>query len=322
MKMAKKNNTLQEVADFLQAQQEVTLLAHVRPDGDTLGSAIGLKRCLEALGKRVQVLCADPVSPRYRDLSDGQERLEGTPRGAVVCIDMASPELAGDYQKLAEEADLVIDHHPTNPFYGKCNYVDAAAGATGEILVDLAQLLGVLPQKAAEALYTAIATDTGCFKYGNTTEKTHLRAAALIQTGFDLTAVNRRLFQTKSRAELEITRLAMETLRFYGNNRIVTMRISRDMMQKSGAGADELETISSIPIQLEGAVVAATFKEGEPDQHRVSLRTNGTVDGGKICALFGGGGHKMAAGCSMNGTYEKAERQMIRALLEALGVAD
>lgn len=305
-----RNNTLSEIAEYLKGQQLLTLLCHVRPDGDTLGSAFGLAALLRMLGKEVQVLCADPVSPRYRFLSGGEECLLGEGEGALVCIDIASPDMAGSFKELALGADVVIDHHPTNPFYGKLNYVDPSAGATGEIMVALAKELGVMNGEAAAAFYTAIATDTGCFKYGNTTRNTHLAAAKLMEEEFDYVALNKWLFQTKSRAEFEINRKAMETLRYYEGGKIVTMLISWEMQQQTGAGADEMESISALPIQLEGVVAAATFKEQKEGGYKVSLRTNGQLHGGEICAHFGGGGHAMAAGCSMEGPFEKAEGQM------------
>lgn len=313
-----KNNTLQEVAAFLKEQTTLTLFCHQRPDGDTLGSAFGLKHCLEAMGKQVQILCPDPVSPRYRFLSDGVEWLKGEPEGALVFIDIASPEMAGDLREWADRADLVIDHHPTNPCYGKMNYVDPQAGATGEIMVELAGLLGGLTSKAAEAFYTAIATDTGCFKYGNTTARTHLMAAETVRCGFDLKATNKWLFQTKSKAEMELNRLAMENLEYWEEGRIVTMLISAEMLRETGAGADELETISALPAQLAGVKAAATFKETTPGTYKVSLRTDGSVHGGEICAGFGGGGHCQAAGCTMVGEYPALKNQMVDALKEVL----
>ena len=311
----KKNNSLSEIAAFLKGQQQLTLLCHVRPDGDTLGSAFGLAHLLQKMGKEVQVLCADPVSPRYRYLSGGKAELQGEIRGALCCIDIASPDMAGAFKEAALAADLVIDHHPTNPFYGKMNYIDPACGATGEIMVALAAELCPLDRFAAEAFYTAIATDTGCFKYGNTTRATHLAAAALMATDADIAALNKWLFQTKSRAEFEINRKAMETLRYYADGAIVSMLISQKMQQETGAGADELESISSLPIQLEGVAAAATFKEQESGKYKVSLRTTGALHGGELCARFGGGGHQMAAGCSMNGDYEQVEKEMVELLL-------
>ncbi len=317
-----RSNSLIEIATFLKGQQQLTLLCHVRPDGDTLGCAFGLKAVLEELGKSVRVLCADSVSPRYRFLSEGAEELTGQPEGAIVCLDIASPEMAGDYKELALRADVVIDHHATNPGYGKLNYVDGEAAAAGEIMVELAKLLGTLPQKAAVYFYTAIATDTGCFKYGNTTARTHRMAAELAECGIDLAGLNKWLFQTKRKAEFELNRLAMETIRYFAGEKIVSMRISRQMLAETGAGADELEVISSLPIQIEGVAAAATFKELEDGSYKVSLRTNGTVHGGEVCALFGGGGHRQAAGCSMSGDYAEVEQKMIDALEKALEQAE
>lgn len=314
LKAMSKNNSLREIAEFLKGQSVLTLICHVRPDGDTLGCAFGLKDCLEALGKKVKVLCAHEVSPRYRFLSDGVADLRGEAEGAIVCLDVASPDMAGDYKEYAERADVVVDHHATNPYYGALNYVDGEAGAAGEILVELAGYLGEISPKAAAAFYTAIATDTGCFKYGNTTRGTHLAAARLMGAGFDLKSLNKRLFQTSRWAELDLNCKATDTIRFEEGGKIATMLISLEMLRKTGAGADELETISSLPIQIEGVAVAATFKELEQGQYKVSLRTDGSVHGGHICARLGGGGHAQAAGCSVSGTYEEAREQVLRAI--------
>ncbi len=309
-----RNNSLREIAEFLKGQQQLTLLCHVRPDGDTLGSAFGLKDCLERMGKQVQVLCADPVSPRYRFLSGGEECLKGEPQGAVVAVDLAAPGMAGAYEEWAQKADAVIDHHPTNPYYGALNYVDAEAAATGEIMVELAELLSGLSPKAAVAFYTAIATDSGCFKYGNTTRRTHQAAARLMEEEADFKALNKHLFQTARWAELDLNRRAMETIRFFEGGKVATMQISCKMLEETGAGADELETISSLPIQIEGVAAAATFKELEQDLYKISLRTDGTVHGGKVCAALGGGGHAQAAGCSLAGSYEEVQAQVLAEL--------
>ncbi len=313
-----RNNTLIEIAEFLKGQQKLTLLCHARPDGDTLGCAFGLKAVLEELGKKVKVLCADSVSPRYLFLSGGKEDLTGQPEGTIVCLDVASPEMAGDYKELALKADAVIDHHATNPGYGKLNFIDGTAAAAGEILLDLAKLLGALPKEAAVYFYTAISTDTGCFKYGNTTARTHRAAAELAECGIDLAGLNRWLFQTKRKAEFELNRLAMEQIHYFEEGKIITMRITREMLEQTGAGADELEVISSLPIQIEGAVAAATFKELPDGSHKVSLRTDGSIHGGEICGLFGGGGHRQASGCTMTGEYAAIEAQMAEALKKAL----
>ena len=313
-----KNDSLVEIAAYLKGQQTLTLLCHTRPDGDTLGCAFGLADCLKRLGKEVQVLCSDPISPRYRFLNEGEAALTGEVKGAVVCLDIASPEMAGSYKEWALAADCVIDHHATNPCYGKRNYVDASAAAAGEILVELAELLCPLSPKAAAAFYTAIATDTGCFKYGNTTRRTHQAAAKLLETEFDLKALNKHLFQTSRWAELDLNRRATETICFYEAGKVATMLISRAMLKETGAGADELETISSLPIQIEGVAAAATFKELAEGQYKISLRTDGTVHGGQICAALGGGGHAQAAGCSLSGTYEQVRDQVLSAIKKEL----
>ena len=136
--------------------------------------------------------------------------------------------------------------------------------------------------------------------------------------GIDVAALNRHLFQTVRKAELELHRLALEKVRYFAKNRIAIMEITLAMLEQSGAGADELETISSLPAQIEGVKAAATLKELAPNRYKVSLRTDGSVHGGKVCAQFGGGGHAQAAGCTLEGSYAEVEEKIVGALMSAL----
>ncbi len=313
------NNTVEQIVNALCSYDTITIITHIRPDGDTLGSAYALCHALRSLGKTVSVVCESEISPRYRFLSNGESDISSTPSGAIVCVDIASPEMAGKrYIDFAIRADIVIDHHGTNNGFGKLNLIDAGAAACGEIMLDIVKRLCSLDKTIAECLYTAISTDTGCFVYANTTANTHAAAAELINAGIDCGALNKKLFRTKSLSAFEIERRALDSVEQFYDGKIVTMKICLDWIKELSACEDDLESISSIPTQIQGVVASATFREIEKDTYKVSVRTNGLVDGGTVCKLFGGGGHKMAAGCTIKGSFDSVKTELCNKLFEGI----
>ena len=306
-------NSIKEIVAALSAADGITILTHVHPDGDTLGCAFALKRLLEKQGKTVRVNCDSEISPRYRFLSDGRELLDDEPLDTVVCVDIATPALAGKYAPLAEKAYIVIDHHLSNPGYGKYNLVDPQAAACGEIILKLADELGGLDSRIAEDLYTAVSTDTGCFVYSNTTADTHIAAARLISAGADAAKLNKLLFRTKSHAAFELERRSLDSLEYFYDGSVTCMRLELDWIRELHACEDDIEGISSIPARIEGVKAAVTFRCVEEGRYKVSLRTNGEVNGADVCRMFGGGGHKNAAGCTMLGDYESVKSRMVAA---------
>ncbi len=313
------NNNLGKIIDFLKQGNVFTLIAHRRPDGDTLGCCFALKHALESLGKTANVICADEISPRYQFLTGGKSRLTETVQGSIVCIDLASADMAGEaYMEYAKMADIVIDHHPSNKGYGKLNFIDPTAAATGEIMYNIISKLCRVDSFIADCLYTAISTDTGCFAYGNTTMASHDIAARLIEAGADIRALNKNLFRTKTRAAFEIERQALDSLEYFNDMKIATMLISLEMFEKSGAGEDDIENLSSVPITVQGVAASATFRQLKNDVFKVSLRTNGLVDASLAAISFGGGGHKMAAGCTVKGNYNTVKNLVVNELIKQL----
>ena len=313
------SNTIKEVASSLLSFDEITIISHIRPDGDTLGSAFALCKALEREGKKVQVVCESEISPRYRFISDGKSDIREKPFGKIVCVDIAAPDMAGEtYAEYAKNADIVIDHHATNVGYGKLNLIDANAAACGEIILKLILEFSKLDKCIADYLYTAISTDTGCFVHANTTDDTHLAAAVLIKSGADVAFLNKILFKTKTKNAFEIERCSFDTLEFFYDGIIACMLIPLEKILELNACEDDLEGISSIPIQVEGVKAAATFRQIEKDRFKLSVRTTGEIDGGAVCKSFGGGGHKMAAGCTMVGDYDTLKKQMADSLYKGL----
>ena len=311
------SKTLNEIVDKLLTFEETTIITHIRPDGDTLGSAYALYHALKKIGKKAYVVCDNEISPRYRFLSNEQSTIRNECKGNIVCIDIAAPGMAGkSYCSYAENADIVIDHHPTNSGYGKLNLIRPEAAACGEIVYDLICKLCDIDKTIANCLYTAISTDTGCFVYSNTTAYTHKVAGKLIEVGADISTLNKKLFRTKSHAAFEIERRSLDSLEYFHDNKIACMVIKSDWMNELNATEDDIEGLSSIPNQIEGIEASATFKQISTNEYKLSVRSSSSIDASLVCKSFGGGGHKMAAGCTMVGSYDELKQIMADKLFE------
>lgn len=305
------NNTAKEIATLLKSFDTITLLTHIRPDGDTLGSAYALFYALKSLNKNVKVVCESEISKRYTYLSNGESDISHECEGKIVCIDIASVELAGKkYVDIAKNADIVIDHHPTNARWAKNNLVVDNAAACGEIVYDIVTELCKITPKIAECLYTAISTDTGCFVYPSTSAHTHIIAAKLIEAGADAARLNKLLFRTKSSVCVEIERRALDSLEYFYDNTIACILIKKDWITELGATEDDLEGVSSIPTKIEGVQASVTFRQLSQNEYKLSVRSIGNVNCGAVCKIFGGGGHKNAAGCTVCGDYEEYKNKL------------
>lgn len=293
-------NTVAEICAALRAVEQCTIYMHHRPDGDTVGSAAALGKMLIKLGKTVYFACSDAITPRYSYLLAGQ-RFAEQPVGTVIAVDIAAPDMGGRFADVIRSADVVIDHHGSNAGFGKLNLIRGEAAACGEIVLDVVEQLGKPDMEIAEALYVAIATDTGCFMHGNTTPDSHRKAAHLMEYGLDITALNRKLFVIKSRACLMARNRLLDTLELRCEGRLATLVLSLAVVRELGATEDDLENIAGLGMNLEGVCAAATLREIKDGEYKVSLRSDGSLDAAAVCKAFGGGGHSMAAGCTLYG---------------------
>ncbi|WP_283609860.1 DHH family phosphoesterase [Faecalispora anaeroviscerum] len=311
---------LDQAVSLLRGAEDIEILSHHYPDGDTLGCAAALCRALHLLGKRARCTCADPVSEKYSFLFEEIERQQ-FPAKFVVSVDVADSKLLGPVlaAKHAGKIDLCIDHHGSHQDFARNTYVDSTAAAACEIIYELVCRLGVVPdQVIAQAVYTGITTDTGCFRYSNTTARTHEIAAQVIRTGIDAGDINRQMFETKTRARLEMERSVLDSIVFYYDARCAVMRISREMIEASGADEADLDGLSAIPRQIEGVLVGVTMRERKIGGYKVSLRTQPQVNAAKICAQFGGGGHPAASGCTIEEDFEPAREKLLAAIGKVL----
>ncbi len=302
----------------LKAADDIVILAHQSPDGDTIGSAFALMHALGALGKRVRVECSDPYPEVYRFLHDGYEPEQFNER-LIISTDIATEQLFGEkLERYKGRVDIAIDHHPTNTRFAKRTLLVPAAAATCEIMYKVIRgLCDEIDAKTASCLYTGLATDTGCFKFSNTTPLSHEIAAKLMRYGADAAYINRHIFETKTRQRLELEMTALSSIKYYENGRIAVMYIPLDMLVSTGVSEEETDSISSLPRQIAGVEIGITVKQREGGEFKVSVRTGEQYDASEICKRFDGGGHKRAAGCLLRGTPETALNALVAAACAA-----
>ncbi len=305
---------LEEAASLLKEKDHILILTHQSPDGDTMGSGFALHLALTQLGKQARVICADGLPTRFQieplpDFSDFTPEL-------IVAVDVADAKLLGDsLQEYADCVDLCIDHHPSNTEYAAQLLLRDDSAATCEIIYDLLLEMGVtITPLIAGYLYMGISTDTGCFKFSNTTSQTHRIGAELIDLGADYVRINVRFFDKKSKNRIALERQALDSIRYFFNERCALMVVSRQMIVESNTDESELDGVSAIPRQIEGVEIGVTLREKENGSYKVSMRSGEQVDACAICKMLGGGGHMRAAGCTVEGTEEEAIRKTVAAI--------
>lgn len=291
--------TVQQAAERLLAHERIRIFTHQSPDGDTLGCAGALCLALRALGKQAQFFCADPIPDKYDYMLSGiaPQQFE---HDFTVAVDVADGKLLGKLNPLAPEVDLCIDHHGSNVGWARETLLDAKAGAACEVIAQLLSTLGVqIDKPIADCLYTGICTDTGCFRYSNTTPHTLRLAAELMECGASASDINLRMFEIKSRSRMHIERAAIKTLQYAYNAQMAIMVITREMIAESGATEGDLEGLAPIPRNIEGVRMGITLRQRPVGDYKISVRTDETVDAAAFCRVFGGGGHARAAGCRL-----------------------
>ena len=309
--------TVSETAALLRSFDNVLILTHVRPDGDTVGCAAALCTGLRALGKTAYLLpnpeLTDTTAPYFRPYEAPADCLPDK----VVSTDIATlgllPENAKRY---AGRIDLAIDHHPSFEHFGAANIVRPEAAACGELMYSILAHLGPITAEMALPLYVAVSTDTGCFAYGNTTSNTHAVAAALMATGIDYHTVNKVFFRTKSRKRMQLEGAMLSTAEFYDRDRVAVLSVPMSLMEKVNATESDAEDLSALGGQIEGVDCAITMRELRPDVWKMSVRTGARVNATQVCRMLGGGGHAAAAGCTVEAPWAEAKRQILAAVAQ------
>lgn len=310
--------TRNECAEFLRRHDRFAILTHRRPDGDTIGSSATLCRGLRSLGKTAHIIENSEITPKYRHLHEGLTKHWPEEGDILVSVDVASPNmLPDDFRALETSITLRIDHHATATSFTEHELVEPHAGACAEILYDVLTFLGVkLDKPMAEALYTAVSTDTGCFRYANTTAHSLRTAAACAEAGGDLYTINQTIFDTNSFRKLKIQSWITENTEFLAGGRIAICALPLSVEREIGVTEDDMENISGFPRSIEGVKIAATLRETSDGAVKVSVRAVPAYDAAAVCAQFGGGGHRGAAGCTLKMPLAEAAKAIAQAMPE------
>lgn len=314
--------------DAVRKGNRFVLTSHVHPDGDAIGSELGLARVLRDMGKDVTIWNRD-VTPRLYQPLPGSDAIhvgETPPAGfpdafdAAIVLECPGPERTGHAEQIARLPVLNIDHHLGNATYGEVDWIDTAAPAVGEMVFRMTRALDLeIDATTATLLYLTLVTDTGGFRFSNTTAETFDAAAALVRRGAAPEQVSHWLFESQPVPVVRLLAELLGSLELHHGGKIATVWLTREMMQRSGAGDGDSEGLIDYPRAIAGVETVALFRQTGDLQFKVSLRSRGTVDVEAIARRFGGGGHKNAAGCSVDGSPETIHRDIVARLASALG---
>lgn len=304
-----------ECAAFLRENDGYLIVSHRRPDGDTLGSGAALCSALRRLGKTAYCINNQEITDNYKPYVAAYTAPEGFLPCCTVTVDVAGEGLFPE--GAPGRVQLAIDHHPSNTRFAERTCLAAERSSCGELVLELIKLMGLEPTKAeAELLYIAVSTDTGCFQYSNTNAATLRAAAELIEFGAANSELNIRFFRTQSRARMKLEGMMLSGMQFYRNGKISVVTVTLDMIERAGATENDCEDLAGLAGKAEGSVVSVTVRETRPGESKFSLRSKPGVNVSDICARFGGGGHAMAAGCTIYAEPGAALEQMLRAIDE------
>lgn len=310
------NLSYQAAAQWLLDHDGYLILAHVRPDGDTVGCAAALCTALREQGKTAWVLPNPETTAIFTPYLEGLLAPEGYQPQTVVSVDMAArglfPENAQQY---LERVDLAFDHHPSQEFFAQNTCLDAQRAACGELMFDVIRQWGPVSQAVALPLYVAVSTDTGCFVYSNTSPATHAVAAALLATGIDFYPINRRHFRTRSFKRLQLESLLTAGMELLDEGQLAIVTLTLDMIAQVGAKEEDLDDISAFVGGVEGVHTGVTIRELRPGVCKISLRTEpGELNASAVCGKLGGGGHAAAAGATVEGDPAYTRQVLVQAI--------
>ena len=310
--------TKEQTAEYLSQNDDYVILTHRRPDGDTAGSAALLCLGLRRLGKTANILRNPEITPKYAHLHQGLTTETVNSGDILIAVDVASKNMLPEaFAHLSDRIALRIDHHATAQSFTERELVEPEAAACGEQVADVLMLMSPchFDKPMANALYTAISTDTGCFRFANTTAKTFEKAAYCAYCSDELFAINQALFETNSLARLRLQGYLVENAIFLQDGKAVICPLPKAVEEELGVTEDDMDNISGFPRTIEGVKLAATIRQEGESKVKISVRAVPGWDAAAICAKFGGGGHKGAAGASIQGvTMEEA----VEALKEAI----
>jgi phosphoesterase RecJ-like protein len=316
-----------EIADILRREDNFLVASHANPDGDALGSIVALGHLLAALGKRFALYNQSGVPPVYDWLTlpgPVHTQIPADDFARIVVMDCGAAHRVGDNlaPRLAPEKTVNIDHHLGNPMFGAVNWVDTTMSSVGEMVAHLAHDLSVpLAGPLGEAVYLAMVTDTGSFTFGNTQPRVLSLAAEIIDLGLDVAAFNHRLQNNWSTGRLALWSLVLGRTRFAHGGKVGLVRITQADLDATHTTALDTDNLVNMVRRVRGVLVAVSLREDEPERIKFSLRSSGATNVQSMAATLGGGGHKNAAGGTVEADMDAAEAVVEAAVAKGLGLA-
>lgn len=310
--------TRAETANYLSEYDHYTILSHTRPDGDTVGSSAALCLGLRAMGKTAHVLYNDEVSPRFSWLHEGLTKSAAESGDTIVSVDVAAPGmLPNAFQPLLGSISLRIDHHGSATSFTELELVDPDSASCAEVVYDVLETMGCKMDAAIlNAVYVGLSTDTGCFRFANTTAHTFQTAAVCAQGGAEIYRLNQELFETNSLGRLKMQAWIVENMHTFHAGSMAICAIPKSVEDSIGVNSDDMDNISNFPRSIAGVNMAATLREAADGTVKLSVRAVPGYDATVVTQKFGGGGHKGAAGASFRLSLEEAAAAVEAAMME------
>jgi phosphoesterase RecJ-like protein len=310
------------ICDAIRQRQRFVITSHARPDGDAIGSQVAMMWALRQLGKDVRMVSADPAPPQFQvfpGVADIQvsKTIDGHFDAAIVmeCGDLSRTGVEGFDKYFV----INIDHHVGNTNYGVLNWFDPGAAACGEMVFDLIDALGVtLTPEIATHIYITILTDTGGFHFSHITPRTFEICRRCTAAGAKPEAIARAVYDSSTMGRLRLMGAILHGLEFEAGGRTAVAALTLKLLQDTGATHEDSDGLINIPLTVKDIQAVAFFKEVAPENFRISLRSKGNIDVNRVANVFGGGGHKNAAGCTMNGAYAEVRAKILAELKQAL----
>lgn len=313
---------LSQVVQLIENKNFFGITTHMRPDGDGIGSSLGLWWLLKSLDKEAEVIVRDPVPSSCIRLP-GADKVRRVPEidrqyDAVFVIECSDVERPG-IKNLDKQFVVNIDHHSTSELFGNINWIDSTASAVGEMIYNLCKAIGGrVTREIAECVYTALLTDTGSFHYSNTTERTFKVASELIRAGVKPAKLAESVYSSYPWSRIMLLGQVMSSVRRDATGKVAALRQSQEMLDFAKATEEDAEGFVNIPLSSENVEAVVMLKESASGVFRASLRSKGDVNVAKIAERFGGGGHKNAAGCTVSGSWDEVEDNLVNLLTEAV----
>lgn len=310
--------TVQGAAQWLLQRDDFLILTHRRPDGDATGCALALCLGLRSLGKTAWIWENPQFTPRYAKRLEGLTTKAVSETATIVAVDMATEDLLPfGGEDFAGKIQLCLDHHPSNTGYAGETLVQAECAACGELVWDVLEAMGVkITKDMAEAVYIAVSTDCGCFRFANTTARTFRTAAKAVEKGADIAPINRELFEIKTKGRLRLEARLMNAMEFYADGKVAIACLPQSWVEELEVTEDDLDSISGFPRAIDGVCVGVMVRDSEPGRAKMSVRTAAGYNASDYCSRLGGGGHAAAAGCSIPGTLEDGKQAILGVLRE------